>query len=73
MAQIQPERALDCIFAGRYGKKNLKPRPLRRALVDYLIFRGYFIDSAVVKLRNYFYLLSVRLSQCRFLKNLWYW
>ncbi|RNW16881.1 hypothetical protein EVY00_12785 [Citrobacter werkmanii] len=73
MAQIQPERALDCIFAGRYGKKNVNRCSPWHAIPHYLIFGGYFIDSAVVKLRNYFLSMSVRLSQCRFLKNLWYW
>ncbi|THE39003.1 hypothetical protein DJ535_10580 [Citrobacter murliniae] len=64
---------MDCIFAERYRKKNVNQSTPRTALPHYLIFWGYFIDSAVVKLRNYFCLLSVRLSQCRFLKNLWYW
>lgn len=54
MAQIQPERALECIFAGRYEKNRAITCLLTPARSLSLIFRGYFIDSAVVKLRNYF-------------------
>jgi 2,3-bisphosphoglycerate-independent phosphoglycerate mutase len=52
LAQIQPERALDCIFAGRYGKKCKSVFPLARdpPLFDLLGLLYRFSCSKITQL-----------------------
>lgn len=69
MAQIQPERALECIFAGRYEKKSRYYLPSHASAIPFFDLLRLFYRFSCSKITQLFCLLSMRLSQCRFLKK----
>ncbi|ATT22221.1 hypothetical protein BTN70_02125 [Salmonella enterica subsp. enterica serovar Enteritidis] len=60
-------------FCGALRKKSRYYLPSHASAIPFFDLLRLFYRFSCSKITQLFCLLSMRLSQCRFLKNLWYW